>query len=268
MDGSLSLFSHHCPPFVSQHRLSEPANGDRQLCQMSINHLYHVRRCPCWTVYGQRKHLHCVWGEGETIHMEERLKLDVSFPPLLCQLMPGSFVITSSSPSLYIFCSHIKARVLKLCSLDSVFLIHAGMPVSVWYSISAAHHTPRSHLEGFVWVVLRDQSAFSFFFYWSCCICSLLTLGDHWLSSSNQIRHCGFGFVWRLFCAPYRWGQAGFHTCLKSLENAVLWELRGGFQLVLELSRDEPAWPVLVLKSLAECALFWCDGDFAGFCLR
>lgn len=79
--------------------------------------------------------------------------------------MPGSFMITSSSLSLYIFCSHIKAHVLKLCSLHSVFPIHAGMPVSVRYSVSAAHHTPRSHLEGFVQVVLRDKSAFSFFFF-------------------------------------------------------------------------------------------------------
>lgn len=163
--------------------------------------------------------------------------------------MPGSFMITSSSPSLYIFCSHIKAHVLKLCSLHSVFPIHAGMPVSVRYSVSAAHHTPRSHLEGFVRVVLRDKSAFSFFFFsffcWSCCICSLLTMGDHWLSSSNQIRNCLFGFVWWLFCAHYSWGQAGFHTCLKSLENAVLWELRGGsswYWSRLEMSLPVPFW--------------------------
>ena len=85
----------------------------------------------------------------------------MSFLPLLCQLTPESFTITSSSPSLYIFCSHIKAHVLKPCSLASVFLIHAGTPVSVRYSLSAAHHTPRSRLERFVRVLLRDQSAFS-----------------------------------------------------------------------------------------------------------
>lgn len=142
-------------------------------------------------------------GKKKNTSVEEILKLDVSFLPLLCQLMLGSFMITSSSSSLYIFCCHIKAHVLKLYSQDSVFLIHAGMPVSVWYSISAAHHTPWLHLEGFVWVGQRDQSAFSFFFFflcWSCCICSLLTMGDHWLSSSNQIRNGMFGFVWWLFC--------------------------------------------------------------------
>lgn len=137
-------------------------------------------------------------GKEKNIHVEARLKLDTSFLPLLCQLKPGSFMITSSSPCLYILCSYIKAHVLKLCSLDSVFPIHAGMPASVRYSISAAHHTTRTHLEGFVQVVLRDQSAFSGFVYlfiylfcWSCCI----SVGDHRLSSNSQIRNWEFGFA-------------------------------------------------------------------------
>lgn len=127
------------------------------------------------------------------------------------------FVIASSSPSLYIFCSHIKAHVLRLCSLDSVFLIHAGMPVSVWYSISTAHRTKLT-LEG---LCKYCSGSFPFFYCWS-----LLIVGDHWLSSSNQIRNCMFSFVWWRFCAHCSWGQAGFHTCLKSLENTILWELR------------------------------------------
>lgn len=185
--------------------------------------------------------------------MEARLKLDTSFLPLLCQLKPGSFMITSSSPCLYILCSYIKAHVLKLCSLDSVFPIHAGMPASVRYSISAAHHTTRTHLEGFVQVVLRDQSAFSGFVYlfiylfcWSCCI----SVGDHRLSSNSQIRNWEFGFAWQ--CAPCRWGPGRMSQLLKVTgESCPLGAQEGGFQLMSELPGDEPAWLVLALKGLA-----------------
>lgn len=182
--------------------------------------------------------------------MGERLKLHVSFLPLLCQLVPGSFMITSSSPSLYIFSSHIKAHVLKLCSLDSVFPIHAGIPVSVQYNVSATHHTPWWHMEGFVQAsstmgpVLLFLSFFSFF-DGSFCICSSLTMGDHWLRSSNRARNRLFDFAWQLFCPYYSRGQAGFHTCLKSLENTVLWEPRWGsswYWTPLEMSLTDLLW--------------------------
>lgn len=197
---------------------------------MSINRLDEVRRCPCWALCGQRKLLHCFWWEGKNVHMEARLKLDTSFLPSLCQLKPGSFMITSSSPSLYILCSYIKAHVLKLCSLDSVFLIHAGMPVSVRYSISAAHHTTRPHLEGFVQVVLRDQSAFSGFVYLfiyfagpvASAPCSVWVITD-WAPTARL----GTGsLVLPDSVLPAGRGQAGCHSCLKSLENPVLWEPR------------------------------------------
>lgn len=97
--------------------------------------------------------------------MGERLKLHVSFLPLLCQLVPGSFMITSSSPSLYIFSSHIKAHVLKLCSLDSVF------PFMQAFLCLCDTDLPHITLLGGIWrdlckqVVLWDQSAFFFLFF-------------------------------------------------------------------------------------------------------